>query len=76
MWGRKVIRIAVSLAVNAKQAALKLLKQKTALLKQKTALLKQAALLKQKALSYPDTAAAASAVCIYYVILGGRFAPP
>ena len=48
---------------------------KTALLKQKTALLKQLALLKQKALSYPDTSAA-SAVCIYYVIIGGRFAPP
>ena len=58
------------------------IKATIALLKQRAALLKQTALLKQQALSYPDApaagaaSAAASAVRIYYVIIGGRFAPP
>ena len=44
--------------------------------------MQKTALLKQKALSYPDTAAvgtasaAAYAVCTKYVVIGGRFAPP
>ena len=65
----------LSSSIKAKQGALMIIKATIALLKQRAALLKQTALLKQQALSYPDTAAA-SAVCIYYVIIGGALRAP